>query len=186
MKKDQIDSAIDELAADVEQAGVMLRTADSQFLRRVYVRALFAYLEGMAYWMRQNAVEIDKIALRKFGAIDWDRHILLYEEHPTINENGAIKKKRNKYPFKSRFAFTVRAFAEIVECKDDLFGQGWQHLLEAVKVRDRLVHPKKSSDVLVSDSDMALCREGYKWFATMMLTKFRKSADVMLQKENGP
>ncbi|MEK7322565.1 MAG: hypothetical protein AABZ84_05750 [Pseudomonadota bacterium] len=50
MKKDPIDSAIDELAADIEKAASMLQHEDSQFHRRVmyapYLRISKALLIG--------------------------------------------------------------------------------------------------------------------------------------------
>lgn len=181
MQKDPINSAIDELAADIEKAKSLMEGEDSQFHRRVYVRALFAYLEGVAYWMRQNAIHIDEIILRKGGTIDWERHILLHEEFPTIASSGEIDKQRHKSSFKNRFAFTVRAYAAIVRCKDDLFGNGWQQLLSAVQVRDRLMHPKQGHAVTVSNEDVKLCKEGYAWFAGLMITKFREAAKAMIK-----
>jgi hypothetical protein len=180
MHSDPIDSAIDELAADVEKAVALLQVEDSQFHRRVYVRSLFAYLEGFTYWMRQNAIEIDKIVLRKWGALNWERHLLLHEEIPTVADNGEVKKQRQKTSFKSRFAFSVRAYAEIVQCNDDLFKSvGWQQLLNALNVRDRLMHPKHGESVIVSNEDIKACREGYNWFVDLQ-TKFKSAAKVMM------
>lgn len=182
MHTDPIDSAIDELADDVEKAAALLRNHDSQFHRRGYVRNLFAYLEGVAYWMRQNAIDIDKIILKRGGSIDWERHTLLSEEIPTIAENGKIQRRKQKTSFKSRFAFSVRAYAEIVGCTEDIFGSGWQRLLEAVELRDRLMHPKKCADIIVSDENISACRDGYQWFAGLMVTTFRESAKAMVGK----
>lgn len=182
MNIDPIDSAIDELADDVEKADSLLREEDTQFHRRGYVRNLFAYLEGVAYWMRQNAIDIDKIMLRRGGAIDWDRHALLGEEIPMISDSGKIKKRKQKASFKSRFAFSIRSYAEIVGCTEDIFGSGWQRLLEAVEIRDRLMHPKRSEDIIVSDENLSACREGYRWFASLMLSTFRESAKNMMEK----
>lgn len=182
MHKDPIDSAIDDLAFDVEEALLALQRKDTQFYRRVYVRSLFAYLEGFAYWLRQNAIEIDKVVLRRFGSIDWERHLLLFEEFPTITDNGKIEKRKQKISFKNRFAFSVRAYAEIVQCKDNIFSDnGWYRLQEALIVRDRLTHPKQKSDLVVSDSDVQSCMEGYKWFVDLVVKKFRASAEAMLK-----
>lgn len=181
MQKDPIDSAIDELAADIEKAVSMLQHEDSQFHRRVYVRALFAYFEGITYWIRQNAIEIDKLILKRGGTIDWERHTLLYEDIPIIADNGKIEKQKQKGSFKNRFAFSVRAFSEIVQCKENVFDQGWQQLLTAVKIRDRLMHPKQGNDVLVSDEDVQACREGYTWFAHLVATKFIYYAQAMIK-----
>lgn len=181
MQNDPVDSAIDELATDVEKAVAMLKLDDSQFHRRMYVRALFAYLEGITYWMRQNAIEIDKIVLRKFGTINWERHMLLYEEVPVVADNGKIKKQRQKTSFQNRFAFSVQAYAEIVQFKENLFGdKGWQQLLSALKVRDRLMHPKLGCDVVVSNDEAKACRDGYTWFVGLH-AKFREAANNMIK-----
>jgi len=182
MKNDHIDSAIDELASDVEKTLTMLQKQDNQFHRRIYVRALFAYLEGFTYWMRQNAIEIDRIALRRFGSIDWERHLLLYEEFPTIADNGKVEKKKQKISFKNRFSFSLRAYAEIVQCQIDLFSDnGWSQLQHALQVRDRLMHPKQGKDLVVSDNDAKACREGYAWFSNLIVNKFNESAKAMIK-----
>ena len=183
METDNIDSAIDDLASDVEKTMAMLQQEDTQFNRRIYIRCLFAYLEGITYWMRQNAIEIDKIIFKKFGGMDWERHFLLYEEFPTIADNGKIEKRRQKMSFKNRFAFSVRAYAEIVQCTDSLFSDSsWQRLQDALKVRDRLTHPKQSSDLVVSDGDVNACLEGYAWFANLMTKTFKESAATMIER----
>jgi hypothetical protein len=181
MHIDPIDSAIDELAADVEKAHALLKNDDSQFYRRGYVRALFAYLEGFTYWIRQNAITIDKIILKKGESIDWDRHTLLGEEIPSIADNGKIQKRKQKASFKGRFAFSVRAYAEIVGCTEDIFGPGWERLLEAVKLRDRLTHPTQSADIIVSDENIRACIDGYHWFASLIVNKFKESAKAMME-----
>jgi hypothetical protein len=182
MQTGEIDTAIDELASDVEKALAMLQQKDTQFNRRLYVRSLFAYLEGFTYWIRQNAIEIDKIVFRKFGAMDWERHLLLHEDLPTIADNGKIERQRQKTSFKNRFAFSVRAYAEIVHCKDNLFSDnGWRQLQDALKVRNRLTHPKQSSDLDVSDDDVKACQEGYTWFANLVVKKFKESAKAMMK-----
>lgn len=176
MLNDPIDSAIDDLASDLERARSMLQQDDTQFCRRMYVRSLFAYLEGFTYWMRQNAIEIDLIVSRRsgFGAVDWERHFLLHEEFPTITGTGKVEKTRQRVPFKNRFAFSIRAYFDIVKCKDNLFSHdGWRQIQKAVEVRDRLTHPKRSAHLVVSDIDLKSCREGYVWFTQLVVTKFK-------------
>lgn len=183
MQNDPIDSAIDELASDVEKTFSLLQQQDTQFYRRMYVRSLFAYLEGFTYWMRQNVIEIDRVVLRKTGSIDWERHLLLHEEFPTSTDTGKVEKQKQKVSFKNRFAFSMKAYLEIVQCKDNLFSDNrWPQLQKALKVRDRLTHPKQSNDLVVSDNDMKLCQEGYSWFTDLVVKKSRQSLEAMMKK----
>lgn len=184
MLNDPIDSAIDDLASDLERTLSMLQQDDTQFCRRMYVRSLFAYLESFTYWMRQNAIDIDLIVSRRFGfaAVDWERHFLLHEEFPTITDTGKVEKTRQKFPFKNRFAFSMRAYFDIVKCKDNLFSHdGWRQIQKAMTVRDRLTHPKQSNDLVVSDVDLKSCREGYVWFTQLVVTKFKESYEAMIK-----
>ncbi|MET0168243.1 MAG: hypothetical protein ABW318_25045, partial [Vicinamibacterales bacterium] len=79
--------------------------------------------------------------------------------------------------------FSVRAYAEIVHCKDNFFSDnGWRQLQDALKVRDRLTHPKQGSDLVVSDDALRACHEAYTWFGTLVVKKFKESAKGMMKK----
>ncbi|MDH5217575.1 MAG: hypothetical protein OEX19_07760 [Gammaproteobacteria bacterium] len=176
MSTSPIDSGIDELALDIEKCVLLLDKEDSQFYRRTYVRALFAYLEGFAYMTRQFAIEMDQITYKRFGVMDWDRHFLLHDEIPSIGNNGKITKQSNRVSFIDHFAFSLKAHADVVGYKGDILADnGWQSLKGALKIRHRLTHPKKSVDVQVTDEDIQLCKSGYNWFSKLIVITFRKS-----------
>ena len=46
----------------------------------------------------------------------------------------------------------------------DLAGSGWRCLLTAMKVRDRIMHPKAQTDLDVSDEEINATSEGCFWF----------------------
>jgi hypothetical protein len=43
-------------------------------------------------------------------------------------------------------------------------GQGWKNLSKAVKVRDRLMHPKEVADLQVSNEEVGAAKKAFEWF----------------------
>lgn len=161
---DNHDNAIDELAADVDTAKSILDAEDGPFNRRVYIRALFAYLEGSSFFMRRNAEELLK-KRREFGKlVNPETEFLLRDVIPSIASEGRVVCKKHKVPFADHFAFTFRTFIEALEIQKDPFCEtGWADLKKALIVRDRLTHPKLQSDVEISDQDLFYCQSGIAW-----------------------
>ena len=62
-------------------------------------------------------------------------------------------------PLSQDIKFTIQifleinySFSEIVYKKED-----WYQLVQAIKIRNRIVHPKKASDLLITDIEFNLC-----------------------------
>ena len=68
----------------------------------------------------------------------------------------------------------------------NLFASGWVALLRAVKVRNRVTHPKCSRDLEVTDEEFQLLKQGASWFRRTLIAMFlecekvyRESADAL-------
>lgn len=73
-----------------------------------------------------------------------------------LSENGEIKARWAKITLEKNIVFAFRAYAKAfgVEFKIDKSGQGWEDFKRAVKVRDRLMHPKRLQDLFVADGEL--------------------------------
>jgi hypothetical protein len=87
--------AIDILADDVELANRNLKEDGTGYNRRAYIRALFSYIEGLSYFLRQEAKKILLIKKRRFGLTEKEEEylFLLEEKVHLIGKNGSIMKK---------------------------------------------------------------------------------------------
>ena len=79
------------------------------------------------------------------------------------------------------FAFTLRTYAEACGMQDvkitQFFGDNaFKQLKEAKKVRDRLTHPKKRVDIIVTEDDLLNVTYGYHW-----ASQFISDIEAMLE-----
>jgi hypothetical protein len=114
--------------------------------RRAFVRAVFALVESMVYVVKQLCLA-DHTA--KFNA----------KELAFLKEQGKLK------PFTSNLKSTFKLYrkASGIAFKPDYRLPGWSALLNAKRVRDRLTHPKKASDLNVTESEFKNSTQAMKW-----------------------
>jgi len=172
---DNHDNATDELANDADSARALLAGEYSQFNRRMYIRALFAYFEGFAFFLRRNAEELLSTRMALGKPISLDTLFLLKEKVPHITKGGKIRPRDHKVPFADQFAFTLRTFSDALEIEKDPFKEhGWDHFQKTLAVRDRITHPRLKSDVEISDDDLAICESGLSWFKNLVVELSKK------------
>jgi len=136
-----------------------LKTQDTQLERRALVRAVFSFVEGMTFALKQEA-------LNRNAVFSPAEIALLREQSYEINDKGKaivrpalIELRRN-----IRFAFDCFARGWHTSNRLDLSEDGWRCLQEALFVRHRLMHPKGLSDFHVSDSELDATTKGFFWF----------------------
>jgi hypothetical protein len=158
-----------ELQAEIDffvakDKGCIDPIALSSVERRLFVRSVFSFIEAAVFRI-------------KTGALFWDTSKLLPYEIALINEEdyelddrGRIKTRRAHLRFSGnfRFAFAVAAKAAGVTCQLEVGGDGWRALRDSVKVRDRLMHPKRSADLAVTDAEARNAMEAFRWVMDQM------------------
>jgi hypothetical protein len=84
-----------------------------------------------------------------------------------LNERGKVEWRPAKHKTQAaiRFALDLVGRGLVGKQRQVNYGDGgWEALKKAIDVRDRLVHPKVSEDVNVSDAELKLVRRAHKWF----------------------
>jgi len=157
----------------------------SQYRRRCYVRAFFAYVEG---FMSIIAATIRFEQER--GAISLSRQdlALLLDETYSLNEQGKGH-TRTSYPgFLSKFRFLLRLLPEShgIETAPDYGGTGWDAFVRALDVRHRVTHPKVSQDVDVSEAELSLLHEAAEWFVNAYNDTYLLSRIALLTRPHAP
>jgi hypothetical protein len=151
-----------------------LKASDSVEWRRIFVRTVFATLESICsaamdviYWRCFAQV----IKNRKPGV--WDikdekehfRLTMLRNRSYEVKENGEIQEVKGKLNTQRRLLFALKSLAfshgtTIAPTTKD----GWSSLKAAIKVRDRITHPKSHEDLNVTAAEVNQARKALSWF----------------------
>ena len=119
----------------------------------MYVRSAFATIEAWIYVMKQ-------IALRSHPdpncrTISEAERAFAQEQEYKLTDQGDVETRRTKISLAPnlRFAFKLLSKACSVPFELDLSGSESQSFKRAIKIRDRITHPKTVSDINISDED---------------------------------
>jgi len=134
--------------------------------RRGYIRAIFACVEAQTCCLKRRIVKELLAKSYKDRKFNLSKLALLCDDLPTVDQTGKIKSSGRYLPFKGNTAFTIRTLAEIRGCSDtDVFiDNGWNELLKASKVRDRIIHPKDENDIFITDDEVESTTKGFFWY----------------------
>jgi hypothetical protein len=147
------------LLAEVDAIQVTRIRADSVFLRRILVRSTFAYVEGTLWVVKQLVAQLGKVTAAE--------RAFLEEREYRLDDRGVLREDSLKISLWNNVAFTMR-------CGLNAFGaahidpkapqEGYQAFREAVKLRDRLTHPKCAATLDVTKDDVEMVTKGAQWF----------------------
>lgn len=152
------------MAQDVIDAEEILKVREDCHSRRSYVRALFAFVEGSVYFIKQTAFTA---AIRSQIPLSLGFHALLREETYSLDDKGGIIIQTDRFPPAAnnlRFA---------VKCVNEIFGSSisidssrhWGDFKMAIKIRNRITHPKDLVEFEVSADETTLCQRVFNdWF----------------------
>jgi hypothetical protein len=208
---------VDEtLKEDVDRYLDAIEKEDSQFWRRGFVRAIFAYIEGVIYTMKLEALVIHKMIQSTLPSkkLDlpqgatfsdftnavtdlWKKTLrgagfsppeLLYlvEMSVDLNDKGEVRPSWGaKISLEKNIVFAFRAYAQAYEIqyKLDKGGVGWQNFKTAIKVRDRLMHPKRIKDLTVTDDEIEFVMNANMWVIEKKVEVMKLIADNRKKQE---
>ena len=159
---DDLRDTFNELVSDVEDAKKL--DADffpESFIKRTYTRSFFSMVEGITYQLKKIALQANKEA-NVFEAFEI---ALLEERAGHLADNGVAKDRNAKLRLLPNLQFAIRAAAKALNLNFILNkGSGWEALDDAVKIRDRITHPKTTESLLISDNDMRVLGQANAWF----------------------
>jgi len=153
---------IETLTSDILHILTNPMPGDDAASRRAYVRSVFALIEGGISAMSALILEGQETHIGGWELKEADR-VVLWDSVPDPSgerpEGGrATLVQRAKTVFKAG----GRVFAQPPPA--DFGGEGFQAFRRAVMVRDRLMHPKRSADLIVTDDDMRDMAIARDWF----------------------
>jgi hypothetical protein len=124
-----------------------------EFYSRQFVRAVFAYIEAVTFSVKVSSAatcldnEIDMTPQERYFATDTE-----YE----INDKGNVVESiaRISLAKNIRFAIALNRRAHRITELFDASVEWWNCLKAAIKVRDRLTHPKLPDDLNISGEEI--------------------------------
>jgi len=180
----------EQLLADVKACARIRRSDDSQRNRRAYVRTTFAAIEALAHLLRvkvmqyleldiqckaSNALRHDKRSKdHDVHRIEWAKtktdipeYYLLREESHRLDDTGRVRAQFSRFPFAQHVAFSIRMYAKHwgwMESDHFFSDSRWGDFRNAVRIRNRITHPKELADIELSDDDMDVVHRAENWF----------------------
>ena len=151
--KDEIarDSFIGILLFDVMDAIDRHDDAPTQSGKRDLIRTTFAAVEGVSWIFREHVVE----AARAMSELEPAEEVALSETSYQVSDQGRITEQARYRPLLAAVRLPARIAEKLAPTvKIDFSGRDWAHLKEAIKIRNRITHPKSRSDLILSDKDI--------------------------------
>lgn len=157
-----------ELSADVAFCESGMHDSRQQW-RRLYVRSVFASIEGFAFFLKQHTLNrrmIDCYDSFKTGKPDLPLRdlALLFEESYTLKDNGEPQTTNAKLRTLPNLLFALSSFAQSVGSKWQMRKDtGFEALTTAIRIRDRLTHPKTLDALTVTDKELDAVKQAFDW-----------------------
>lgn len=171
------------LMTDVIIAQAHLESTDIQFFRRVYIRCLFAYIEGFIYcWqliLLKYLQEEDTVSNNKmFLSLPDNKETLesyfvfpqqilaLQEISYEVNKDGLIKSSGYKFiKLDSKVLFVANMINGVFEL-DLKVNQikHWDAFLRCIDVRNNVTHPKTYESFQINDINLKDIYKAKEWF----------------------
>lgn len=171
------------LNRDVEAATAYGQFENTKYAQRALVRAHFALIEGLSYALRQ----VTLASLHGTEFITEAETALLREERYSIDEKGHPKSAQQFLKFPESLLFSIRCYIKNhgATFDPDIQHPGWSAMRRAVKVRDRVTHPKSAESLNLSDEDLQSFVDAAAWWKMTMLAMFEacQEADAYWQKQ---
>ena len=154
----------------------------SQSERRMIVRVTFATIEAAIYVFKQFALAAD---FEPNGpTISEAERGFAVEREFKLMPSGDVEQRAAKISLETniRFTFKLLVKASKAPLALDISGPQWQSLQRAIKVRDRITHPKNISDLTISDAEFPDVIVGFKWLVASLAKLGKILGDSLLKR----
>jgi len=154
----------------------MTKYRRSQYVRRTCIRTVFSDVDGTTFALKQLALRRAELEPGLFTAKEAAR----LSEKPTISPEGDEVKPRFMPTVDNlKFGLKMLVKGHVTEPAVPADDPGWKKLRGALPIRHRIVHPKRASDLRVSDSELTLALEAGIWLAEVFHAALAKSLELL-------
>jgi hypothetical protein len=157
------------LKGDLDAAVALGKRDDTQFARRTLIRTLFAFVEGLTNQLSSVAAAS---ATMTSGILSSEELAALREESYEVDDEGRVRTRATQIAIRRRVRLALRCYPRIhgSTFTADFGGVGWEQFQGALRIRNRLTHPRTERDLSVSDADMSTVGAASGWYQDTVLT----------------
>lgn len=135
---------------------------------RAAVMHIFSYMEAMCYLLK-HTVTVNCTEGRWKGRIPIPTYMASLDEVYDIADNGNVTTRAKKVPMQGHILFCLKFVAAYRRASfDPTKMKHWNAFSPALKVRHRLTHPKRISDLDISDKEYSVCVDALEWFVSCL------------------
>jgi hypothetical protein len=162
---DEIFPAVQAIARDADRCREIMLTEKSQFARRNWVRAYFAWVEATCFLFRRSVLA-KRFQKRVIRPTDIPEFAGLSEVRYTVTSNGEAIAEPANTRTRDYIVFSLISLAKTfgINLSINREGKNWASVISALRVRDRITHPKTLHDIQVSDDDIKAVEDFSGWF----------------------
>jgi len=156
---------VPELRADMDSAlKLFISMKGTQFSRRTYLRTFFAQVEATSYALRRLLVAQEILHTTPLEPLE--RSALL-EEGYDVTDDGDVRVRHDRFISPDRslrllFRLSAKCFALTYALPVD--GPGWKAFRSALRIRNRITHPRSAKDYVVTDDEITDLQTAHTWF----------------------
>jgi hypothetical protein len=170
-RQEKREKLMQELLSGANEAAELMLATRTRQTERAFVLTVAMALEGTMAILRQEILEDIRLnaTVEPFTISET---VLLQGRAFDIKQNGRVMRKATRIPLESRVRFTLICLAKA-------YGLSHEHLNEdallsnmrvMVRLRNRLVHPKTSDDLTISQGDFDSTRACVAWLHDLLAT----------------
>lgn len=135
-----------------------LLQSDTPIARRNFIRSVSANVEGTLNYLMYILVEHSSVLTNT-------EKIAFQEKQISVKENGEVVTSNYYINTKSKIKMVFKVLARYsggvgLNLQDNDFNK----LMASLKIRDRLMHPRKNLDLDVSEQEIQNMIDGYRWY----------------------
>lgn len=163
------------LVSDVKHAEDELQKdkAHEQFWRRIIVRSVCALGEGTLNVLKG-------MTPKSADFFDVSLTVKEMEFLTEVQKTSDGKLKPFFQPLRQSLKETITIFTKIHDVSMGIkFDQGYEDFCNTFTLRNRLMHPRKHSDLGISDSDYQACIRGWNWFNSMLSATMKQCGEKL-------
>jgi hypothetical protein len=186
VKAIEILPAVNAVGKDADECEVLMATNDTQFARRNWVRAYFAWVEAMCFLLRRFVIE-KKFQKRVIRPADIPEFSALSEIKYSVTPKGEAVAEPANSKTRDYIGFSLMACSRLfgLGLSIDRGSKHFQNFDLALRVRDRITHPKTLAEITISNDDVKAVKEFKGWFAAHIEVLFNEGIKAKMKKEVG-
>lgn len=132
----------------------------SQSVKRDLIRTMFAAIEGSVWGYRKHVSSIAKSVDELTPVMD----MAFSESTYSVSKTGDLESQPRFIPLPSMIRFTTQVARKISpDLEVDFGGTGWLEFQRAIAIRHRITHPKSTTDLEITDNDVAVVTRSLFW-----------------------